>query len=1115
MRLTYLLVLVLMIVPISQAKVNNEVTFSDFALNAGDSIEIGSYTIEMVEVQSISDGIVVVRATKAGGVQDEERALLENSANSFDGGSDNGGITVTVVAIFDEQSAKIRVEYPKDLGIPKKSTSNRSLRGVEIDKAASKEVAYVYDEGGGHELKNVTAHSGTDVIAYTVSLGEGSSSTSSKISTTGDAIKIDITRKINKLNRPIIKEGSKLIGNISGDRRIDQICSIYEYSVSNWIYKADWTGSEYFQYSNESLEYGQDVNKQGKGDCDDFSIFLAALIESVGGTPRIIFAYGPAGGHAFAQVYLGVGYDSKVSRMVDWLKSKYGVKEVYTFKDEATEDVWLNLDWWKDPKTSKDVVKHPGGPLFNATDFVYAYQDDRENWTALTPVPMPPIAKFSISNANPNAGENVTFDASESSDVDTMIKAWNWDFGDGKRDSGKSVNHAYSKGGRYNVTLTVTDDDEVEKSSRSNKTIDINELPVPIMTYKPKDPKLGDSIDFDASRSYDLDIGGMIKKYYWEFGDGEDSRKMQSSYRYDTNGSYTVSLTVEDNKGAKNTTSLKLKVNLPPKAIMRIEPPQQPSQLHNNGDEVKFDASSSLDPDGSIEKWYWDFGDGTNSSAEQASHIYAKGGEYPVKLNVTDENNASSETAKILKVNARPMANFTFTPSNPQIDEEIKFDASASNDPNGRIEKYEWNFADKREDWFVSYASHKYLRIGEYKITLTVTDDTGATNSSWANIKVSELNQKPVFHDFKPDKQSPQAAGTKIIWSVNASDPEKDNLTYKFFLKGPSTNGQLSNRTEWTADPTWIWNTNSTDAGTSQVEVWIRDGKHADADHYDDRAIRYFDISIERYPTAPVNNSPPIAKISYDIAEPTVEDAIVFDGSDSYDIDGTISRFFWDFEDESNILHGPHQAHKFRECGSTKVSLTVFDNENASNSTTVELMIYRSNPKQKFSLSHDHRVVSVVFSHDASKVVTASDDNTAHIFNVSSGQELSKLLSSGQELHKLPHDGQVYRVAFSPDGKTVVTASYDKTARLWDVSSGQELHKLPHGDSVISVAFSPDGKTVATASYDKTARLWDVSSGQELHKLPHDGVVESVAFSPDGKTVATASSDKTARLWDD
>ncbi|MDM0053922.1 WD40 repeat domain-containing protein, partial [Variovorax sp. J22R115] len=114
------------------------------------------------------------------------------------------------------------------------------------------------------------------------------------------------------------------------------------------------------------------------------------------------------------------------------------------------------------------------------------------------------------------------------------------------------------------------------------------------------------------------------------------------------------------------------------------------------------------------------------------------------------------------------------------------------------------------------------------------------------------------------------------------------------------------------------------------------------------------------------------------------------------------------------------------------------------------------------------------------------------------------------------HEDVVISAQFSADGKTVLTASWDKTARLWDVASGQELRALRgHEGEVTSAQFSADGKTVLTASEDKTARLWDVASGKELRALRgHEYQVTSAQFSADGKTVLTTSFDKTARLWD-
>jgi tetratricopeptide (TPR) repeat protein len=107
-------------------------------------------------------------------------------------------------------------------------------------------------------------------------------------------------------------------------------------------------------------------------------------------------------------------------------------------------------------------------------------------------------------------------------------------------------------------------------------------------------------------------------------------------------------------------------------------------------------------------------------------------------------------------------------------------------------------------------------------------------------------------------------------------------------------------------------------------------------------------------------------------------------------------------------------------------------------------------------------------------------------------------------------------VAFSPDGKTVLTGSLDLAARLWDVMTGRPLGPpLEHQSWVRAVAFSPDGKTVLTGGDDRTARLWDATTGRPLGPpLTHQGWVRAVAFSPDGKTVLTGSDDRPARLWD-
>jgi len=163
--------------------------------------------------------------------------------------------------------------------------------------------------------------------------------------------------------------------------------------------------------------------------------------------------------------------------------------------------------------------------------------------------------------------------------------------------------------------------------------------------------------------------------------------------------------------------------------------------------------------------------------------------------------------------------------------------------------------------------------------------------------------------------------------------------------------------------------------------------------------------------------------------------------------------------------------------------------------------------KKIFLAGYSEYVISASISSNSKFLITAGSDNTARIWEISTGKELKVLTM---------HKEYIYSAVFSPDGKLALTASSDNTARIYDVYSGKELRVLKgHTDAVYSAVFSPDGKLALTASSDNTARIYDVYSGKELRVLKgHTDAVTSAVFSPDGKLALTASGDNTARIFE-
>ncbi|WPJ66488.1 hypothetical protein SMAC4_14051 [Sordaria macrospora] len=156
---------------------------------------------------------------------------------------------------------------------------------------------------------------------------------------------------------------------------------------------------------------------------------------------------------------------------------------------------------------------------------------------------------------------------------------------------------------------------------------------------------------------------------------------------------------------------------------------------------------------------------------------------------------------------------------------------------------------------------------------------------------------------------------------------------------------------------------------------------------------------------------------------------------------------------------------------------------------------------------HRGDVFSVAFSPDGQRLASGSYDETIKIWDPASGSCLQTLEG---------HRSYVASVAFSPDGQRLASGSGDNTIKIWDPASGSCLQTLEgHRSYVASVAFSPDGQRLASGSGDNTIKIWDPASGSCLQTLEgHRSDVRSVAFSPDGQRLASGSGDETIKIWD-
>jgi len=598
----------------------------------------------------------------------------------------------------------------------------------------------------------------------------------------------------------------------------------------------------------------------------------------------------------------------------------------------------------------------------------------------------PPTAEFDVSPASPLAGESVSFDGTLSFDFDGEIIAYVWDFdGDGETDAtDATTEHTYASAGTYAVSLTVVDNG----GNADTLTIDIMVAPpadlgvstlfppIADFSYSPSAPSIGSPVMFDGTLSSDFD--GEIATYAWDF-DGDlvpDAVSAIAEHSFSSSGTYPVSLTVTDNGGNSDTISYTVQVTggadeTPTEPLDEPEPedaepaddetqatqPQLPIAAFvydplepEPGTPIRFNGTASLDPGGMIVAFAWDFdADGEIDSMEAiAEYTYDEPGTYQVTLAVADnEENANAITRSVVVAQQAlpqpetdlypPIAEFGYSPAEPQTGVPVLFNGAASTDLEGTIAGYAWDFdADLVVDATGAIAEHSFPSAGIHPVSLTVTDNAGNSDTATLDIHVAataaappvaEEPLQPPIADYSYQPPSPLPGVLVTFDGSLSTDADGLIVSYTWDFAGDVQTPSESPFAQYVF----------ADEGNYSVSLTVTDD-----DGVSDTATYLIDVGEQApdLPPPPTTFQPPVADYSYMPAAPLAGEIVLFNGMLSFDFDGVVVSYAWDFNGDSSVDSVDAIAeYVFPAPGLYNVSLRVMDDSGISDTITYPITI--------------------------------------------------------------------------------------------------------------------------------------------------------------------------------
>jgi WD40 repeat protein len=873
-----------------------------------------------------------------------------------------------------------------------------------------------------------------------------------------DEIKSSVASSLDLGNSNVEQTAVTIAKDYPGEYNINQVSEIYDTLVVGWYYFSDPSYKEKYKNANLTLQDGKTSSSVGMGDCDDFAILMASLINSLGGSTRIILASNAtnAEGHAYCEVYLGEENDSQVTDLINWTKLEYNLKEVPGLNKIGNE-VWMNLDWWAD---------YPGGPYFEGDRRMVVWQSDKLISPKIVPI------------------------------IDTMDSIAGWDVVKDNLGSNATISLAPARKGRgsaINITYNLKEGGWAGISKEVNPEVLslINGLNFSYFGMDKQNTlelRLVDDngTEFGASWKPATNAGKWqyLQALFDNFECMDSDEKCSAEDNLGDKSKVKKLEIVVSNRLEEGDTAGQGKVdmdhiigvmNIPPGSPwVRVEEQRKIAMaldLASKSETIRNQPDSLID---------------SVTTAIESLRTYE----------TVAGHRSLSQGLKLLP---RPVADIDVFVDSIAFSPDGKLLAIACNNTT-----IIWSIETGKElTRLKSENILDYITFSPKGIELATLNRTMV--SIW-NITTNEIirilgNDSINSIEFTPDGKKLATGSddfTARVWDTDTGKElacmEHDNeVTYvTFSADGKRLATASFNYTTWSFSTAWLWDV-ETGRELARLELgyfaqpiaFSPDGYTLATVSEDNRGFLLWDVKTGRK----------LAKV-----ETASIDQFCFSP------DGTklATATFGDIARIYDAKNGKEIAEMDSINPVEYVAFSMDGTKLATGSSDGTARIWDVNTSKELArMIHDVGVNSVTFSPDGTKLATATD-YYAMVWTTKAGEELASM----------EHDGEVFRVAFSPDGKNLATASKDNSTRIWDVNTSKELIKMEHSGPVFIVTFSPDGKKLATASWDKTARIWDVENGKELTRLIHDRNVWFIAFSPNGRQLVSESVSELPKILD-